>query len=284
MKYNIRNNWSGTFEALSKNPIIFTPLIIAAFLECLVLEISYFAARLPLSGIFGPIIRKFFGEQFLHYPSNLVLLPKLFYYGQIAIYILAGAVLAGATVQIFVNIRTGHPVIPKAIIKSTARRYLSFVGYALIYIILMAILEKGGGFVLSKSSRLISSHLFKISPQIYSIGASKFSFFTFVIVQTFLMMTIPIMITEKKPLLKAILGSIAISARNFIKVFCLILLPFLLYLPLVFMRTFVAAIMNKTFPEASFYVTLLGIVMSIFVDSFVIVSVTQFLLDTKKAK
>ncbi|MDP3789263.1 MAG: hypothetical protein Q8R48_02550, partial [Candidatus Omnitrophota bacterium] len=70
MKYNIRKNWISTFEALSNNPVIFTPFIFIAFLECLVLEISYFSARFPLSSIFAPIIRKFFGEQFLHYPGN----------------------------------------------------------------------------------------------------------------------------------------------------------------------------------------------------------------------
>lgn len=284
MNYSIRKNWISTFEVLTKNPVIFTPFIFIAFLECFALEIAYFSARFPLSNVFAPIIRKFFGEPFLHYPGNLVLLPRLFYYGQIAIYIVVGAFLAASAVQIFVNIRTGHPVILKAIMKSTAKRYMSFVGYALIYIILMFILERGEGFALLKSARLISRHLFKISPQLYSMATAKFMFLTFAIVQTFLMLTIPIIITEKKALIKAIIGSIAVAARNFLKVFCLVLVPLLFYLPVIFMKTFLVAIMDKTIPEASVYITLLGIVTSVFVDCFVIISVTQFLLDTKKAK
>ena len=98
------------------------------------------------------------------------------------------------------------------------------------------------------------------------------------------MLTIPIIITEKKALIKAIIGSMAVAARNFIRVFCLVLVPLLFYLPVIVMKTFLVAIMDKTIPEVSIYITLLGIVTSVFVDCFVIISVTQFLLDTKKAK
>ncbi len=284
MRYSIKSNWSSTFESLSKNSVLFTPFIIIAFLECLALELFFFSARTPLVLLFGPIIKKIFGEQFLHYPGNLVLLPRLFYYGQIVIYILAGAFLTAIAVKIFVNIRTGHPVILKAIIKGAGRRYLTFVGYGLIYIALIFILERGEGFAFLKFTRLISRHLFKISPQIYSIGAAKLLFFTFVIVQIFLALTIPIVITEKKALFKAILGSISIGMRHFLKVFCLVLVPLLLYLPLIFMKTFLVAIIDKTFPDISLYITFLGIVAAIFIDCFVMMSLTQFLLDTKKAK
>ncbi|MDD5136050.1 MAG: hypothetical protein PHN63_01735, partial [Candidatus Omnitrophica bacterium] len=143
MKYNIKKNWISTVEMLSKNRSIFGPFVIIGLIECLLLELSYFAARFPLSKVFGPIIKKFFGEAYLHYPMNLELVPKLFYTGQMAAYIFIGAFLTAVAVQMIVNIRTGHPVILKAIVKSTAKRYMTFVAYGLIYIVVMAILEKG---------------------------------------------------------------------------------------------------------------------------------------------
>ena len=284
MKHNISNIWIRTFEALVKNPIVLMPFVVIAFLECLALELAYFSTRAPLAVVLGPIIRKFFGEASLHYPTNLVILPNLFYFGQVAVYILASTFLAAIAVQIFVNIRTNHPVIAKAIIKSTAKRYAAFIGYALVYIILMFILEKAEGFVFLKTVRLISRHLFKISSGLYFTLSSLILFLTFIIVQTLLILTIPVMVTEKQKLFKSIVTSLSISARNFIKIVSLILLPFLFYLPIMLLKTFLNAVMDKTFPEISFYVLMLGIVASIFIDSFAMMSVTQFLLDTKKDK
>ena len=109
-----------------------------------------------------------------------------------------------------------------AIVKNTAKRYMAFAGYGLAYIILMAVLDNAESFAFLKFARLFSRHIFKISPQVYSIGQANLLFLAFVIVQTFLMLTIPIIITEKKILFKAIAGSITIGGRNFLKVFCLV--------------------------------------------------------------
>ena len=70
-----------------KRPIVILPFFIIAFLEGLALELIYFSSRKPLLFIAGPIIRKFSGEPSLHYPINLVKLPRFVYYGQIFIYI-----------------------------------------------------------------------------------------------------------------------------------------------------------------------------------------------------
>lgn len=284
MKYNIRKNWISASDTLLKKPVILTPFIIIGFLECLVLEVAYFSVRFPLSKVFAPVIKKFFGEAYLHYPASLAMLPKLFYYGQTLVYVFISVFLVASAIQIYVNIRTGHPVILKAILKSTAKRYLSFAGYGLIYVVLMHISERGEGFLSFKGLGYISRHFFKISSETYSIITANALFFTFVVVQSFIALTLPIIIIEKKSLFKAIIGSVAVSARNFIKIFCLIVVPFLLYMPMILMNAFLLDIMDKTFPEVSFYITLLNIIITVVIDCFIMVSVTQFLLDIKKAR
>ena len=64
---------------------IFYPFIIILFINSLILEILYFSPRYPLSIFFSPIISRIWGEQYLHYPMNLMLLPKLFYYVQMVV-------------------------------------------------------------------------------------------------------------------------------------------------------------------------------------------------------
>lgn len=284
MKYDIKKNWINTFELILKNKIVLAPFVIIGLIECLMLELAYFSARTPLSGLFGPIIKKFFGEAYLHYPASLSMLPKLFYYGQTFVYIFISVFLAAVAVQMFVNIRAGLPVIASAIVKNTAKRYLAFIGYGLIYVVLMAVLEKTESFIFLKGMRFISRHMFKISPELYAAGTVSMLFFTFAVVQTFFVLTIPSIIIEKKSLFKALWSSLVKSTTNFVKVFFMVIVPLSFYLPSLIMGSFLDTMIDKTFPEIGFYITLLTIATAVAVDCFVLMVMTQFLLDTKKVK
>jgi len=74
-----------SFNTLRSHPAILFPFAIAAFCELFALEIIFFMPRWPLSILFAPVIRTLWSEQFLHYPSNFLLMYKLFYYAQIVI-------------------------------------------------------------------------------------------------------------------------------------------------------------------------------------------------------
>jgi len=282
MKYNIKNGWIAAFETILKNPVVMMPFVIIAFFECLGLEIAYFSARSPLSVIFNPIVRKFHGEPFLHYPANLMVLPKLFYNAQVLIYIFIGVFLTAVSVQLIVNIWTKHPIIPKAIMKNTARRYAAFVIYGVGYVALTYILEKAGAFVILKAAGYISRHFFKIPQVMYSITSLLILVLNILILQTLIILTVPIIVIEKKGLFKAIIGSLSTAVRNFFTIFSLMVLPFALYLPVMMLKIFSGTIMDKTFPEISVFILILNIAMSVFIDSFIIVCVTQFLLKARK--
>jgi hypothetical protein len=284
MKINIDKIWLGSFNFIREHPVVLVPFIIIAFFETLILEIANFCTRKPLAMVFVPIVRKFFGEQFLHYPENFTLVPKLFNLGQIVIYILVSVFLTAVAVQIFFHIKNGSPIVRRAIVKNSAKKYMAFIGYGLIFILVMIIIERSEGFLFLKAAKVLSRHTLKMPAELFRVGSSLIMFFTNVISQVFLILTIPIIIIEKKKFLKAILGSIILGARNFLKVLWLILLPFFFYVPVFLAKTFMPIVMDKTFPEISFYVTLFGILISIFVDCFIIISAAQFLLETKKTK
>jgi len=283
MKYKIRKNWSETFGVMAKNPIILMPFVLIAFLELLALEFLYFSSRVPLSYIANPIIRKFFGEAFIHYPGNLVVLPRLFYYKQVAIYVFVGAFLTAVAVNIFKNIKGGLPVRAKAMIRNTLKSYISLLVYAILISVLVFFVQKADTFVFTKAMRLLS-RLLKISIMpVYNIGFTLFLFLSNLMMQTFLIATIPIIVIERVSLLKAMARSIMLGLRNFLTIFALIFLPFFIYLPIILLKSFSTQIMDKTFPEISLYITVAGIVITIFLDSFAIIAVSQFLLDRKKS-
>jgi len=265
-----------------KNPIILMPFVFIAFLELLVLEFIYFSSRAPLSYIANPIIRKFFGETFLHYPANLVVLPRLFYYKQVVIYVLIGAFLTAVAVNIFKNIKGGLPVKAKAMIRNTLKSYASFLVYAILISVIVFVLQKADTFIFAKAMRLLARFLPVSIAPVYNIGFTIFLFLSNLIMQTFLIATIPIIVIEKVSLLKALARSIMLGLRNFLTVFTLIFLPFFIYLPIILLKSFSAQIMDRTFPEMSLYITVAGIVFTVFLDSFAIIAISQFILDRKK--
>ena len=282
MRYRIRKNWSETFGVMAKNPIILMPFVFIAFLEFLALEFLYFSARAPLSYIANPIIRKFFGETFIHYPGNLVVLPRLFYYKQMAIYVLVGAFLTAVAVNIFKNIKGGLPVRTKAMVRNTLKSYTSLLIYAILLSILVFVVQRADIFIFSKAMRLLARLLPISMAPVFSIGFTLFLFLSNLVMQMFLIATIPIIVIERVSLLKALARSIMLGLRNFLTIFTLIFLPFFIYLPIILLKSFSTQIMDKTFPEISIYITVVGIVITIFLDSFAIMSVSQFLLDRKK--
>ena len=231
MSYNIRKNWVESFGLMVSKPVVILPFIIIAFLEGLALELIYFSSRKPLTNIAAPIIRKFFGEAFVHYPGNLIILPKLFYYAQVVIYVFCGVLLTAITVNIVKNIKTNLPLKRNVLIKNAFTRYLSFFVFGVIMIALMFLLKKVDVFIFTKGMGLVSKHLPQILIKLAPFGLVIFLFLSNIILQVFFVLVIPIIVIKKSLILKAFWESIVLGFRNFLSIFTLIFLPFLIYFP-----------------------------------------------------
>ena len=278
-KYSIKKNWISSFDVIRRKPALLIPFIIIGFCEGIALEIAYFSTRNPLSHILTPIIRKFFGEQFAHYPGNFLALSGLFYYGQIVIYIAAGAALTAATVNIFKNLKENLPVKAKAVFKNVSKAYPSFLGYGIIVIICLTLIGKVDDFVFVKSMRLASRFLPHGILSIAPVLNALLVFLSNLVFQAFIILTVPVIVIKKKRLFKALLHGITLSVRNFPAILGLISLPFLLYYPIIFLKSISAQLISVTFPEIAALITGVGIFVSIFVDCFIIVCATRWLLD-----
>jgi hypothetical protein len=282
MAYNIRKNWLAAFSLIRQKPLVLLPFIFIGFLETLTLELLYFSNRRPLSLFFAPFIRKFWGERFLHYPEHLILLPRLFYYAQVVIYILLGAALCAITVQMVKNLRANLPLKANALIKNILRRYLSLFLFALFVMILMFALRRGELIIFRKLMPIAAKHLHPTLIKLSPYFLATLMFFVNVILQTFLILAIPIIIIEKKAVFRALGRSLLLGLRNFGTLFALICLPIMLYLPITLLKTGALELISKTMPEINLWLSLIGIVISIFVESFVLICATQFILEKSK--
>ena len=279
MGYSIRKNWISSFDLIKTRPILLVPFVFIAFFESFALELIYFSTRKTISFIASPIIRKFFGENFLHYPGNLLMLPRLFYYAQVAVYIFIGVFLVAISVNILKNIKANLPLKTDALIKNASKRYLSFVIFGIVMIFSMILIKRVDTFIFIKLVQFISKYLPQIATELYFTGLSLFLFLSNVILQAFLVLAVPIMVIEKKSLIRALGSSIYLGFRNFFSIFGLVFLPFLVYLPILLLKSMLPQLAAKTFPEISLYIVGAGIIIAVFIDCFITICACQFLLD-----
>lgn len=264
-------------DIMAKKPVVILPFIFIAFFETLALEAIFFAGRFPLSKIAGPVIRKFYGEQFLHYPGTLVLLPKLFNTVQTVIYIALSAALIAASVNIYKNISGGLPLKADAIIRNTARRYFEYLAYGAIVTFVLFLVSRAEMFAFAKAISLVGRFLPEYIRGILPFVLMAIIFLSNVLVYTFTISAIPLMVLEKKSLIGSLTASALIGARNFFRIFGLLLVPFSLYLPFTVLKSYSVRIVDRWGPEANLYVALASVIVTIFVDCFIILCVCRWL-------
>ena len=278
MAYSVKKNWILSFEFIWTKPVVILPFFIIAFLEGLALELLNFSAKKPISIIAGPIIRKFFGENALHYPGNILILPDLFYYAETAIYIFISVFLIAISINVFKNIRQDLPVKRYALIKNALKQYPSFIIFGIIMICLIVLLKNLNLLSFSKITSFGLRHLPGIPTQLYSIALLLCLFFSNCVLQVFLILTLPLMVIEKKSFLKALGESLYLAFRNFFSLFGLILLPYLVYFPVWLLKVESVKLAQKTFPEVILYIIGAGIIIGAVIDCFIFVCASQFIL------
>ena len=282
MKSNIKKIWLSSLLFMISRPITLLPFLAIAFLEALALEFIYFAPRKPVSIIAGPLIRKFFGEAPMHYPFNFNIFPELFYGAQVAIHALAGAFLMGLAVNMFRNLKEGLPVKSKALVRNALKRYMAFFAYGVAAVLLILLLKKFGVYAVPKAVRLLSRFLplgaMKIMPIVFSVVMFTLD----IVIQAFIILTIPIIVLEKKSFIRSLLGSACLAAKNFGAIFSMIFFPFFLYLPISMLKWFSPQLSLRMFPELPLLISGAGIIAALFLDCFVLMAASTWLMEKNK--
>jgi len=122
----------GSVDTFVNNPIILIPFITIAFVQLLVLEVLYFSPRFPLSSFFNPIIWTKWGMQFIHYPNNILILPKLFQNMQVVVYIFVSSFFIAVAIGIISAINSGKKINFSSACKDTLGQYIHIFTGALI--------------------------------------------------------------------------------------------------------------------------------------------------------
>ncbi len=271
-------------ETLIANPVIFYPLVITAFVQLITLEILYFAPRQPLVVFFGPLI-KHWGETFLHYPFYFMLLPKLFFYVQVVIYLFMGSFFNGLAVAVIYAINTEKKIRFKNILRESLPAYIHvFIAAILSYSIYTALtfLYK----LVWNRALLIKSEagIYGLLKKVIVVGEPFANLLIGVVVTTLFIFVFPLIMIDKKKIGAALIQNFKRVFRSFWLMLGVILIPTLFYIPILLLRSNVSMIADRLVPGISLLLIFLSVAVSVLIDAVVFTAVTTYYLFKKEKR
>ena len=268
----VLDTWKITFSTLKNTPGLVTPFLIAGLVDFLILALIYLAPRPPLSALLAPPIRVFWGERFLHYPFNLLLIPRLFNYGHIISTAFIGVLMTGAAIGMLKEASGGlKPNILFNLIKSL-RLYLRLLVIWLVMFGLATLAFRGLPLILQLKQPAARQLAFYAS------------FLISIFMQSVFIYAIPAVIIEEKKTWPAIKRSVSFSGGIFLPTFFLLALPMLFYIPLLMLQGRLPDLINRFFPEIVLVILGLSIIVSVITDCLVTCSTAILFLNQRKEK
>ena len=272
--------------SLLENKIILFPFFIIFSLHLLILEILYFFPRWPLNVFFGPIIRtaKWGGEEFLHYPANFVLIPKLFQFFQMPMFIVVNSFFIGAAIAIIAGINSDRRITLKSIWKEAGASYLHLVLASAIIFFLATASSGYYDKIIIRRALMIHSQTgpYFIMKMTVLRGAPYFKLFLNVPISTLFAYLMPIIIMEKKKIFSALVENFKILFRCFILTFFVVLLPTLFFVLMFILGSSFNPL--ETIPELTVLFLILTILVMTLIDAVTYTALTTYYLLRKEVR
>ncbi len=281
--------WSVTFKTLVKYPRVLLPFLIKAVFEGLILAILFYSPRPPFLSIFGPPIKTFFsvkttagiisGARYLHYPDNFLILPQLFYYGQIFVMITIGVIMYGMAMGMAAQTHSADEEVKIfGNLNRSLRRYLALLGIWTITFIVSLIIIKTPSFLIMKTMQ--PTPFARMLLQVLSY----FGVFLVVALEALFIYAYPAVIIERRGLFGAIKRSFGIIRHVFLATLVLVIAPRILEVLFMLVKQKQIGLMNVTFPEITLVILAGGIAITFITDSLVFLSTANLFMLKKETE
>ena len=280
----IFETFSETKESFFKNPKIYAPFLVFAGIEAIALIFIYFYPRMPLHVITAPFIRTFFGEIYLHYPANFILIPKLSANLRLVLSTVAGALLTAIAINYTADYFHNKTSKFKSVFAHSAKNYVSLFLLATLIVIIFVLFGNLLEYFLKFYFRNGYRKLLFAGPR-YWFGPIPIviNFFMAVLIQSFFVYAFPFILIGKEKFLPAIMKSFVFCAKRFFPTVMLVGLPMMLLIPVVVLNYQTSLLMNKFFPEITVLLTIFAIIVnSLIVDPVVTIATTLFYLKNRE--
>ncbi|MFH1678447.1 MAG: hypothetical protein ABH914_02375 [Candidatus Omnitrophota bacterium] len=259
--------WKETVGILRKHPVVFLPFIIVGLCDAILVILLYLAPQYPFSVVLGPPIRAFLGEQYLHYPYNLLIIPRLFAHAHIVSTGIMGILMTGLAIGLIGEIKQGNkPSVLISLIRAL-KRYFVLLGVWLIMFGLSFVVYKFPNLFVALKNQLILQVAFYLS------------FFIVILIQVVFVYAFPAAVIEKKGLISAVKRGFMLTKQRFLATLLLVMLPSLLFVPVIIIKGNLGWLVQRLFPEVVLVVTGIGIVVTVVIDLVVTCATTVLFLQ-----
>ena len=280
---SIVNLYLTVLQLVKSRPKLFIPFIIFAVIDLSFLLIIYVVSQQPFNVVLTPPIKAFWGEKFLHYPYNFLLIPKLASMSRNFLSCVIGSLLTGCAVIMIAD--SYNNKIPRFFfsLKTGVKKY--FVLFSFVFMLTTLF---GACFKLLETGLIkyfSSGHdtLLFLKPQVwFGPLLIVINLFIIILIHGAFGYVIPFLMIEKEKLSMVILKSLKFFAKFPIPTIFLIGLPVLLYLPIIFLQLETSFLISNFFPELVLYICVAAsIINAIVIDSLITFSTVILFLQNK---
>ena len=271
----------GALSTLFKNPQIFYPFCILAFVQLFIMEILFFSNRFPLVLFFKPIITRLKGAQYLHYPFNYELINYWFQSAQIFIFLFVSSVVVGKVVLMIFKINSGGALEQK-MPKLGLKRYVNLVVAFFAIYLLMYGMTSLYGILIKRAFQIRSTNgVYFLIKQFVLMGAPYFNLLFSIMVTTAMAYVVPVIVLENKNVFIGIARNFKILRMSVVPLFTVIFISSLIYVPVLLVRSNYKWLSSFISPETWQIFVIFGVFVMLFIDAFQYTAITMCYLLAK---
>ncbi|MBU4306107.1 MAG: hypothetical protein KJ893_10895 [Candidatus Omnitrophica bacterium] len=271
------------FQAMADFPQIVYPFAIIAVIEVIGLLLIFAALQPPFVKYSMPIIERFWGAKFLHYPLILLLLSHLHYYFQTVVAVFCGAFASGMTISAFKQYKQEKFITLRSAARDALHSYWHLLAINLIVFALVQCAFVFKRQAVFKMILAMRNH-FGDEGNWMLIHATA-ALFIGAVVQSLFVFAQPAVVIEGKNFISAIFKSLILTLKNLWVTFVLVIFPLSLFLPIALLKNKLLFLMQRFVPEVIFLVLAAGILLSFFLNAgiTIMVSAGYFIIKDERA-
>ena len=254
----------GAWDIFKKYPATILPFLIMGVMDFVVLYVLYLAPQRPVSIVLAPPVQAFWGEQYLHYPMNLFLLPKLYNHAHMLLLATLGILTTGCAITMIHEASGAHKPRLFSGFVFAFKRYVSLLIIGVVVFLI--------SFFLGNASGLVAT------PLVYGI------YFLHIVVQIVFLYAMVAIVVNKSNVILAVKQSFALAKRSVIPTLVIAAIALVLYLPAMFLKQNLPLLIKKSFPEVVIAVLSINIMVTMIIDVVITFLVTRLFLEQEKQK
>lgn len=221
----------------------------------------------------------------MHYPLNFVVLTHWFQKAQIGIYVLFTIYFAGCAVSIIHSTNNHKRINMSSIMRKTLSSYIHLVITAMLLVAVVLGFSNLYDLLIQRAVIIRStSGIYFMIKQVVLLGSPYFNFLIAVLATSLFAFVVPIIIIEKKKVFSAIALNFRSLWKSFVFVFIVMLLPALLYVPVLLLRTNPRVFETFLPPEAWSALIVISVIVTLYIEAIQYTAMTTYYLARREAE